>query len=102
MDLKLTSLGISFPLGPYPRIREFAQMIAHLAPRRYWRGRYFTAGEEPGCVRKTDKSVFQFNGVWVWLTLKERAAVESLFKQAMQLPQLQTTLAQLELEYGEL
>jgi hypothetical protein len=37
----------------------------------------------------------------VWLTPKERAAIESLFKQAMQLPELQTTLAQLELEYGE-
>ena len=43
MNLKLPSLGISFWLGPYPHIREFAQMIAHLAPGRYWRGRYFTA-----------------------------------------------------------
>ena len=46
--------------------------------------------------------MFQFNGVWVWLMPRERAAVESLFKQAMQLPQLQNTLAELELEYGEL
>jgi hypothetical protein len=100
MDLKLTSLRISFWLGPYPHIREFAQMIAHLAPGRYWRGRYFNAGEEPGGVRK-NKSVFQFNGVWVWFTSKERDAVESLLKQAMQMPELQTTLAELELQYGE-
>ena len=45
--------------------------------------------------------MFQFNGVWVWFTSKERDAVESLLKQAMQLPQLQTTLAELELQYGE-
>ena len=45
--------------------------------------------------------MFQFNGVWVSLKPKERAAVESLFKQAMQLPQLQNTLAELELQYGE-
>ena len=75
-------------------------MIANLAPGRYWRGRYFTAGEEPGCVRKSE-SVFQFNGVWLWFTFQERAAVESLLKQAMQLPELQATLAELELEYGE-
>jgi hypothetical protein len=37
----------------------------------------------------------------VWLTPNERAAVETLLKQAMHLPQLQTTLAKLELEYGE-
>jgi hypothetical protein len=101
MNLKLTSLGISFCLGPYPHIREVAQMIAHLAPGRYCRGRYFNAGEEPGGVQKSDKSVFQFNGVWVWFTSKERDAVDSLFKQAMQLPQLQNTLAELELQYGE-
>jgi len=46
--------------------------------------------------------VFQFNGVWVWFTSKERDAVESLFKQAMQLPLLQNTVAELELEYGEM
>ena len=102
MDLKLTSLGISFCLGPYPHIREFATMIAHLAPGRYWRGRYFTAGEEPGCVRKSNKSVFQFNGVWMWFTSKERDALESLLNQAMQQPQPQNTLAELELEYGEM
>jgi hypothetical protein len=45
--------------------------------------------------------VFQFNGVWVWLTPKERAAVENLLTQAMQLPELLATLAELELEYGE-
>jgi hypothetical protein len=92
MDLKLTSLGISFCLGPYPHIREFATMIANLAPGRYWRGRYFKAGEEPGDVRKSGESVFQFNGVWVWFTSKERDAVESLLNQAMQLPELQNTL----------
>jgi hypothetical protein len=99
MDLKLSR--ISFLLGPYPHIREFTKIIAHLAPGRYWRGRYFKAGEEPGDVRKSGESVFQFNRVWVWFTSKERDAVESLFKQAMQLPQLQNTLAELELEYGE-
>jgi hypothetical protein len=87
MDLKLTPHGISFWLGPYPHIREFTKMIAHLAPGRNWRGRYFKAGEEPG--------------VWVWFTSKERDAVESLLKGAMLLPKLQTTLAEFELEYGE-
>jgi hypothetical protein len=53
-------------------------------------------------LRTTGAIAFQFNGVRVWFTPKERAAVESLLKQAMQLPQLQAALAQLELEYGEL
>lgn len=100
MDLKLPRA--SFWLGPYPHIREFTKMIAHLAPGCYWRGRYFKAGEEPGNARKSGESVFQFNGVWVWFTSKERDAVESLLKRAMLLRELQTTLAQLELEYGEL
>jgi hypothetical protein len=100
MDLKLSR--VSFSLGPYPHIREFTKMIAHLAPGHYWRGRYFKGGEEPGDVRKSGESVFQFNGVWVWFTSKERDAVESLLKRAMLLPELQTTSAELELEHGEL
>jgi hypothetical protein len=38
--LNLIPHGISLSLGPYPHIREFTQMIAHLAPGRYWRGRF--------------------------------------------------------------
>jgi hypothetical protein len=34
-------------------------------------------------------------------TSEEWAALDSLLKQAMQLPELQTALAELELEYGE-
>ena len=101
MGLKLTPHGISFWLGPYPHIREFAQMIAHLAPGRYWRGRYFTAAKNPDACGKPIKPCFNLTGVWVWFTSKERDAVESLLNQAMQLPELQTTLAELELQYGE-
>jgi hypothetical protein len=75
-------------------------MIICLAPGRYWRGRYFKAGEAED-ERINGESAFRFVGVRVWLNPKERAAVESLLKQAMQLPQLQTTLVELELEYGE-
>ena len=75
-------------------------MIAHLAPGRYWRGRYFKAGEAED-ERISGETSILFNGVRVWLTPKEQAAVESLLKQAMQLPQLQATLAELELQYGE-
>ena len=76
-------------------------MIAHLAPGRYWLGRYFKAGLAED-ERISGESAFLFNGVRVWLTPSERVAVDSLFKQAMQLPQLQTTLAELELQYGDL
>ena len=99
MDLKPSR--VSFWLGPYPHIREFTKMVADLAPGRCRRGRYFKAGEEPAGVRKSGESVFQFNGVWLWFTSKERDTVESLLKQAMQLPQVQTTLTELELQYGE-
>jgi hypothetical protein len=76
---------------------------ARLAPGSCWQGQYCQAGGDAGAKLINGESAFQFwtNGVRVWLTPKERAAVESLFKQAMHLPQLQTTLAQLALEYGE-
>ena len=48
------------------------------------------------------KPRFNLTALGLWLTPKERAAVDSLLKQAMQFPQLQTTLAELELEYGDL
>jgi hypothetical protein len=54
MNQKLIPLGISFWLGPYPHIREFTKIIS---------------GE----------SAFRFNGVRVWLTPKEWAAVESAY-----------------------
>jgi hypothetical protein len=101
MDLKLAPHGISLSLGLYPHIREFTQMIAHLAPGRYWRGRYFMAGEEAGDGRIRGAIAFQFNGVGVGFTSEEWVALDSLLKQAMQLPELQTALAELELEYGE-
>jgi hypothetical protein len=50
MQLNLIPHGISLSLGPYPHIREFTQMLAHFALGRYWRGRYFKAGEEAGGV----------------------------------------------------
>jgi hypothetical protein len=59
------------------------------------------AGEEAGDERISGELAFHFNGVRVWITPKQRAAVENLFKQAMQLPELQTTLTELELQYGE-
>jgi hypothetical protein len=104
MDLKLTPLEISFSLGPYPHIREFTNMFAaRLAPGSCWQGQYCQARGDAGAKLIHGENAFQFwtNGVRVWLTPKERAAVETLLKQAMHLPQLQTTLAKLELEYGE-
>ena len=86
-------------MGPY---KVFVHLAGAAAPGRSWGGRYFKAGEEFGDERISGKSAFRFNGVWVWLAPKERATVESLFNQAMQLPELQSTLAELELEYGEL
>jgi len=54
MDPKLIPLGISFWLGPYLHIREFTKMITHLAPGRYWLGRYFKAGlDEDNRIRRT-------------------------------------------------
>ena len=74
MDLKLTPHRMSFWLGPYPHIREFSKMIAHLAPGRYWHGRYFKAGEAED-ERISGETSFRFNGVRVSLTPKEQAAV---------------------------
>ena len=68
----------------------------------YWRGRYFKAGEETGDGRISAEIALLFlTAARMGFTSEEWAALDSLLKQAMQAPELQTALAELELEYGE-
>ena len=71
MHLNLIQHGISLSLGPYPHIREFTQMLAHVALRHYWRGRYFKPGEEAGGGRIRGAIAFRINGVRVGFTSEE-------------------------------
>jgi len=41
MLLEMDRKDVAYPLTRYPRVREFATMVARLEPGRYWKGREF-------------------------------------------------------------
>ncbi len=109
MLLSLKSHRIAYSLGPYPHIREFQAMVEKLAPGRAWNGRYFFAHTDdlvpPRDRKEPAGTTFYFRehakGVLVELTAAEWCDLKSLFDQVVKLPELNPTLAELAVQYGE-
>jgi hypothetical protein len=109
LEMLLQTQQIGYPLGPYPRIREFMAMVKTLAPGRAWNGPYFLGHTDDlvpaGDRRSTTSSTFYFRehgkGVLVKLTAEEWCDLRSLFEQAAKMAELQAAFGELALAYGE-
>ena len=109
MMLNLNAQRIAYSLGPYPEIKEFRAMLNRVPPARTWDGHYFFGHHDPSTSAEpqTDPKAGSFHfrehgkGILVMFTEKEWAELKDLMNQAMNLPQLQVTLKELSLQYGE-
>ncbi len=109
MMLSLNAQRIAYSLGPYPEIREFQAMLNRMPHARTWDGHYFFGHHDSSTSAQpqTDPTAGSFHvrehgkGILVMFTETEWGELRSLLNQAMNLPQLQVTLKELSLQYGE-
>jgi hypothetical protein len=104
MRIEMSRKQVAYPLGRYPRIREFGSMLERLEPCGRWRGKEFFGytthalpDQAPGfCFRHRGNGIAISFGPEEWQSLRE------VFQRALALPELQPVLAELSLTYGEI
>jgi hypothetical protein len=105
MVIEMDRKGISYRLGSYPRVREFATLLARLEAAGRWEGSEFFCGYtnpvagEPAtrfCI------LHRSDGLAISFTPDERQSLEDLLNRALALPELQPVLGELSLVYGEI
>ncbi len=101
---ELDGKDVTYPLTHYPRVREFAAMLAWLEGGRDWKGREFlgyTDSSDAGCASR-----FYFrnrrDGISVSLTRQEWQSLRELMEKTLAIPELQPILEELSLVYGEI
>jgi hypothetical protein len=98
-------MGPMYPLGPYPMLTEFRNMLAELpkrGPEKAWDGEQFF-----GYVSEWDQArQYWFraraNGITFGFTADQWRAVETLFRKAWEKPDVRLSWDALSQEYGEL
>jgi hypothetical protein len=102
--LRIAERDLTYPLGPYPEIREFLAMTERLKTGQIWRGNHFFAYT----VQETAEEPVRFyfrrpsDGVTIGFSAEEWHSLKSLISKAMKLPALQKLFTELSLVYGEL
>ena len=98
--------GSLYPLTSYPKLAELRAMLDTMAGGgdRSWNGAYFFAYATPRPPQPATEIWFRAhdNGITFGLTVAEWTAVQTLFKRAWELPDVQLAWDRLTLEYGEL
>jgi hypothetical protein len=93
LDL-LDRKNVAYPLTRYPRVREFATMLARLEPARYWKGREFFGYTNEVVPERASRFYFRHrrNGIAISFTREEWQSLKELFEKALAMPELQPVL----------
>jgi hypothetical protein len=104
MLLTMDRKGVAYPLTRYPRVREFATMLARLEPGRHWKGREFFGYTNDVVPERASRFYFRHrrNGIAISFTREEWQSLKELFEKALAMPELQPVLEELSLVYGEI
>jgi len=99
--------GPLYPISGYPKIAEFRAMLSALAPPsqiRSWTGEYFFGSVRLPKPRQPAEVWFRAhdNGISFGFSAEEWTAVQTLFRRAWELPDIQLAWDSLTLEYGAL
>jgi hypothetical protein len=98
--------GPLYPLTSYPRLAEFRAMLDTMGRGgdRSWNGAYFFAYATPWPPQAATEIWFRAhdNGITLGFTVTEWTTIQTLFKRAWDLPDVQLAWDRLTLEYGEL
>ena len=103
MALEILDRDVTYPLGPYPEIREFANMLDQVqASGKNWKGKEFF-GYTNIIAGKVTNYYFRArsDGIAFGFKPKEWECLRGLFAQALATPELQPILTELALQYGE-
>jgi hypothetical protein len=104
LELIMDSRGVSYTVGHYSEIREFAPLVEQLEPGRIWNGLHFQASADPlppsqsgrfHLLRSRDGVKLTFGG-------EEWERLRCLLSTVLARPSLQAMLEDLSLRYGEL
>ena len=102
--LALEPRNVTYPLGAFPEIREFAAMLDRMKPGETWSGVYFHGYTIVGA--DTDSTQFVFyrhrDGVALGFFMDEWQRLRQLVAATLTSPKLRPFLEELELVYGEL
>ena len=103
-ELIMDSRGVSYPLGHYPEIREFAALVEQREPGRIWNGLHFQASAGPLTPSQSGRFHFLRSRDGVKLTFggEEWGRLKRLLSTVLARPSLQAMLEELSLRYGEL
>jgi hypothetical protein len=102
--LLLQARSVTYPLGSFPEIREFATMLERIEARETWSGVHFHGYTVESA--DTDSGQFVFyryrDGVALGFSMEEWQHLKGLLAAALTSPQLRPFWEELELVYGEL
>ena len=106
MLVSMQAHRLAYPLGPYPRILEFAAMLRKVAPGKTWNGRYFLGHTDPPRGERPEGGyTYLFReygkGVLIEFSEEEWGVLGKVFGQALGQPEMRGVLGELALQYGE-
>jgi hypothetical protein len=103
MVIEMDRKGISYRLGSYPRVREFATLLARLEAAGRWEGSEFRGYTNPVAGEPATRFciLHRSDGFAISFTADEWQSLQDLLCRALVLPELQPVLGELSLVYGE-
>jgi hypothetical protein len=104
MGISMHGKGITYPIGTYPRIREFSAMLEQVSLSRNWNGDYFYgAADQENPDRPPAFHFYRHqDNVTIEFSDEEWQSLKNAFAQAAAMPKLQKRYQELSLVYGEL
>jgi hypothetical protein len=103
MAIEMPVRDVTYPLGFYPQIREFATMLTRVKASGHWKGREFFGYTNAQVSGSATHFYFRHrsNGIAFGFTPEAWKSLEAMFAKALALPELQPALRELVLQYGE-
>jgi hypothetical protein len=104
LELVMEARGVSYVLGNYPEIREFAALVEHLELGLAWNGLHFYASAS--LPKSSEAARFHFlrltDGVKLTFSAEEWSSLRNLLSGMLAAPSLEAIFEELALTYGEL
>jgi hypothetical protein len=100
----MTEKDLTYPLGPYPEVRELGALLERLEPGQVWRGINFSAHTAQETAKDPVRFYFRRrrDGVTLGFSLEEWQCLKALFNRVLAHPAMRKLFEELSLVYGEL
>jgi hypothetical protein len=103
MALEMLARDVTYPLGPYPQIREFATMLTQVKGSGQWKDREFFGYTNAAVSGAATHFYFRHcsNAIAFGFAPEAWKTLETMFAKALGLAELQPVVGELALRYGE-